>query len=238
MFCSNCGNKLPEGAKFCSVCGAKVPETAEQSLRTTAETGFGMPNVRTEVPDVSGAVKAEAPAAPAREKMSFDWSDFVDEPHKKEIKEIRSPWEATGSIDEKELYAEMTPSTDRSRTMSFIDVLKAEKEEKEKTAADKAVEYTEVLHVDPDLSAFEEPPTLHYAPLYEDVDEPVRTPFDRPDKEVRPAYEDEPRFETSRDTIADFDKAVKGFERGAGISEEPVFETPKSSAGAGACLPS
>lgn len=28
MFCSNCGNKLPEGAAFCSGCGAKLQQTA------------------------------------------------------------------------------------------------------------------------------------------------------------------------------------------------------------------
>ncbi|MDO5442552.1 MAG: zinc ribbon domain-containing protein [Bacteroidia bacterium] len=29
MFCSNCGNKLPDGAKFCDACGAAVEASAE-----------------------------------------------------------------------------------------------------------------------------------------------------------------------------------------------------------------
>jgi hypothetical protein len=70
----------------------------------------------------------EIPERPVREKVSFDWSNVVDEPHKRNVKEIKSPWATTGNIDEKELYAEMTPSSDKSRTMSFIDILKAEKE--------------------------------------------------------------------------------------------------------------
>ncbi len=47
-------------------------------------------------------------------------------PRKRDIPDVKSPWATTGGINEKELYAEMTPKTDRSRTMSFIDVLKAE----------------------------------------------------------------------------------------------------------------
>jgi hypothetical protein len=130
-------------------------------------------------------------------------------------------------------------------------VLKAEKEEKERAAADKAIEYTEVLHFDPDLTAFDEPPQLHMAPLYDDVDAPVTTPFDGPEyKRPEPVFEEEPRFEeppkaeapaaeepaepsveVSRDTIAQFDEYVKSFEREAGISSEPeaaepVFEEP------------
>ena len=31
MFCSKCGNTLPENAKFCDKCGTPVPNTAEQS---------------------------------------------------------------------------------------------------------------------------------------------------------------------------------------------------------------
>ena len=113
----------------------------------------------------------------------------------------------------------MTPSTEKSRTMSFIDVLKAEKEEKEKAAADKAIEYTEVLQFDPDLTAFDEAPKLHIPPLYEDVDEHVTTPFDLPEDEKKdePAFEDEPRFEVEEPKLDFAEPAV----------EEPVFEEPK-----------
>ena len=131
--------------------------------------------------------------------------------------------------------------------MSFIDVLKAEKEERERAAADKAIEYTEVLHFDQDLGPFEEIQGVKLAPLYDDVDEPIKSPFDAPEfKEPEPAAEDEPRFEEgpaplesndlgepdeselklSRETIAQFDEFVKSFEKEAGIAEEPVFEEP------------
>ena len=69
--------------------------------------------------------------APLKKRATFDWSNVIDEPKKKTIPDIKSPWATTGGIDEKELYAEMGTATERSRTMSFIDVLKAEKEQQE-----------------------------------------------------------------------------------------------------------
>ena len=243
VFCSNCGNKLADGAKFCSECGARVATADEQSFRTIADIDFEEPKVSPEV--------EEPREEPKREHISFDWSNVVDEPHRKEVVEIKSPWEDTGEIDEKELFAEMTQSTDKSRTMSFIDVLRAEKEEKERAAADKAIEYTEVLEIGQDLSAFDDAaPKLHYAPLYEDVNEPVKTPFDEPEAEKQePVFEEEPKYEepakeeepaaspepepekpkveVSRETIAQFDEYVKSFEKEAGIREdEPRFEKP------------
>ena len=190
MFCTNCGSKLVDGAKFCSECGARVVRPEEPVFRTNPDIQFEEPQVET--PAVEAPVYDETPERPVREKVSFDWSNVVDEPQKRDLSDIKSPWGTTSGIDEKAIYAEMTPSTEKSRTMSFIDILKAEKEEKEKAAADKAIEYTEVLHIDPDLTAFDEPPQLHYAPLYEDVDEPVKTPFDLPDEEeAEPDFEDE-----------------------------------------------
>ena len=219
MFCSNCGSRLADGAKFCSECGARVSRPEEPAVTPFDDIEFEEPVLAAEPPKAEVPAADEAPAKPAREKVTFDWSNVVDEPHRKEIGEIKSPWGTTGSIDEKELYAEMTPSTDKSRTMSFIDVLKAEKEERERAAADKAIEYTEVLHFDPDLTAFDEPPKfdeapqLHMAPLYEDVDAPVKTPFDEPDFEKpEPVFEDEPRFEEPKFEEPKF--------------EEPVFEEP------------
>ena len=164
MFCTNCGSKLVDGAKFCSECGARVVRPEEPVFRTNPDIQFEEPKVAE--PVVEAPVYDETPERPVREKVSFDWSNVVDEPHRKDVSDIKSPWATTGGIDEKEIYAEMTPPTGRSRTMSFIDVLKAEKEEREKAAADKAIEYTEVLNFYPDLTAFEEPPQLHYAPIY------------------------------------------------------------------------
>ena len=241
MFCSNCGSKLADGAKFCSECGTRVSRP-EPEFRTFADLDF------TEPEDAKKTVEAPETERPVREKVSFDWSNVVDEPHKKEIPDIKSPWGTTGSIDEKELFAEMSNPGGKSRTMSFIDVLKAEKEERERAAADKAIEYTEVLHFDQDFGPFDELQGVKFAPLYDDVDEPVKTPFDDPDfNRPEPVVEDEPRYEEapapieyngleepeeselelSRETIAQFDEFVKSFEKEAGIAEdEPVFEEP------------
>ena len=197
MFCTNCGSPLVDGAKFCSECGARVARP-EPEFRTFADI---------EIPEPEEAKKtvetAPADEKPVREKVSFDWSNVVDEPRRKDIQDIKSPWGTTGNIDEKELFAEMSNPGGKSRTMSFIDVLKAEKEEREKAAADKAIEYTEVLHFDNDLAAFDEMSGVHLAPLYDDVDEPVKTPFDIPDFDIpeEPVVEDEPRFEEQPETL-------------------------------------
>lgn len=250
MFCSNCGSQLADGAKFCSECGAKVSRP-EPEFRTFPDVDFSEPEA------TKTFEKAPEPEEkPVREKVSFDWSNVVDEPHKREIPDIKSPWGTTGSIDEKELFSEMSNPGGKSRTMSFIDVLKAEKEEREKAAADRAIEYTEVLHFDQDLGPFNEVAGIKFAPLYDDVDEPVKTPFDAPEfKEPEPIIEEEPKFdeepapmeangltetdeeelELSRETIAQFDEFVKSFEREVGIAEEtepeaPVYEEPPVSA--------
>ena len=222
MFCTNCGSKLVDGAKFCSECGARVVRPEEPVFRTNPDIQFEEPKV--EAPTIESPVYDETPERPVREKVSFDWSNVVDEPQKRDVSDIKSPWATTGGIDEKAIYAEMTPSTEKSRTMSFIDILKAEKEEKEKAAADKAIEYTEVLHIDPDLTAFDEAPQLHFAPLYEDVDEPVVIPFDAPEEDkAEPVFEDEPQYEESPFDEPKFDEAQ--FEEPA--VEEPAVEEPQ-----------
>ena len=217
MFCTNCGSKLVDGAKFCSECGARVVRPEEPVFRTNPDIQFEEPMVAN--PAFEAPVYDETPEKPVREKVSFDWSNVVDEPHRRDVSDIKSPWATTGGIDEKALYAEMTPPTGRSRTMSFIDILKAEKEEKEKAAADRAIEYTEVLHLDPDLTAFEEAPQLHYAPLYEDVDEPVKTPFDIPEEEkAEPVFEEEAEFDEPLFEEPKFDELEL---------DEPEFEEPQ-----------
>ena len=213
MFCSNCGSKLPEGAKFCSVCGAKVLEAVRvDQAKEPAGISFA---------DLPGADAENKPAeAPLKTRVTFDWSNVIDEPQKKVVTNLKSPWATTGSIEEREVYAEMSPSTERSRTMSFIDVLKAEKEQQTQAegvktpeiesieatvAADSAsdeprpIEYTEIL--DPSFlnevgvdKEVQKAPALHIAPLYDDFDEPVVTPFDAPEEEEEIPYE-EPRFE-------------------------------------------
>ena len=254
MFCSNCGSMLVDGAKFCSECGARVSRP-EPEVRTFADIDFSEPETAKKAVEAAPATE-ETFEKPVREKVSFDWSNVVDEPHKKEVLDIKSPWGTTGGIDEKELSSEMSNPGGKSRTMSFIDVLKAEKEEREKAAADKAIEYTEVLRFDHELDDFNEIQGVRLAPLYDDVDVHVTTPFDEPEFEKPdPAVKDEPRFEEpaapieynglekpeeselelSRETIAQFDEFVKSFEREAGITaepkiEEPVYEEPPVSA--------
>ena len=154
MFCSNCGSKLPEGARFCSTCGARVAAVVEVPEVEEKPAAFGFT-----APDPETVKPVEAPL---KKRATFDWSNVIDEPKKKTIPDIKSPWATTGGIDENELYAEMGTSTERSRTMSFIDVLKAEKEQQEAAKAEtpaaeapapaaapaeekKPFEYTEIL---------------------------------------------------------------------------------------------
>ena len=222
MFCTNCGSKLVDGAKFCSECGARVVRPEEPVFRTNPDIQFEEPKVETKT--IKAPVYDDTPERPVKETVSFDWSNVIEEPRRKDVSDIKSPWGTTGGIDEKAIYAEMTPPTEKSRTMSFIDVLKAEKEEKEKEAAEKAIEYTQVLHVDADLTAFDEAPKLHYAPLYEDVDEPVKTPFDIPEEEQ---YEPELTEEPEAEEPEFEDELFKEPEFEEPEAEEPQFEEPQ-----------
>ena len=233
VFCTNCGSKLPEGARFCSTCGARVAEVFEVPEVEKKPAAFGFNET---APDPETVKPVEAPL---KKRATFDWSNVIDEPKKKTIPDIKSPWEATGSVDESELYSEMGTSTERSRTMSFIDVLKAEKEQQdamkeeasapaEPAPAAPAVEekrpfvYTEVL--DPDYlepvapaaeEKEEEAPQLHFAPLYEDVDAPVVTPFDIPEEEDEAVPADEVQIE---ETV----------QAEAPAEEAPVEEVPEA----------
>ena len=233
MFCSNCGSELAPGAKFCSECGTKVETVAATEAI------------------VEEPLKAESAFA---DRVSFDWSNVIDEPQKKEVPQgIKSQWAATtGSISERELYSEMTQSDDKNRTMDFIDILKADKEERERAALDKSIEYTEVLELDPELTGGTKPPKLHYAPLYDDVDAPVKTPFDEVSEPAKQQVETEElkstasfeasapevqevRKEASKFEIPDFLKKAVGFGVPKeeepevipkAVVEEPVFDTP------------
>lgn len=57
MFCENCGNQLPDGAKFCVNCGAKIEaaETTDAAIEESA--------VAADVAEVEAADAAEAGAA-------------------------------------------------------------------------------------------------------------------------------------------------------------------------------
>ena len=182
MFCSNCGNKLPDGARFCSFCGVRVAEEVEKPFK------IELPEF--DYSDDPATKSARQPAeTPLKTRVTFDWSNVIDEPQRKTVQDIKSPWSTTGSIDEKELYAEMTPSTDRSRTMSFIDVLRAEKEQAE--AEKKAGADMTPGSLETEEKAADAAPELHIAPLY-DLDQPVVTPFDLPEEEEEAKPEEEP----------------------------------------------
>ena len=212
MFCSNCGNKLVDGAKFCSFCGNRVADAEPRDVRTISGIEFEEPKVETEpFRFPADRIIDEAPEKPKRERMSFDWSNVVEEPRRRETPEIRSPWDTSEKTAEEKPLLKPESRDDQSRTMSFIDVLKAEKLEKEKAAADKAIEYTQVLEIGPELEAFDEPPRLHFAPLYEDVDEHVVSPFD----DLKPAQPEERIPET---------KIEAETERAASAIEEPAVE--------------
>lgn len=201
MFCSNCGTKLPEGANFCSACGAKVivADPGKQDIKpVTDNTLTGIPQREADKKSIS---------TPKKSKVTFDWSNVIDEPQKKEIPEIKSPWVQTGGIDEKELYAEMTPSTDRSRTMSFIDILRMEKEAGEAEEASfkkpvetpvEAVKKVEEKHIEE--PAKEEKTYSFYVPELYDEDEEVKTPFETIPSE-EPVYEDYKTEEIETDDI-------------------------------------
>ena len=144
MFCSNCGSKLQDGAKFCSECGTKVVSVSNAQVDDVVEIQ--------QTDKVESNVFEKRVEMPRRTKIAFDWSNVVDEPHKKEVANIKSPWDMqetvikneskenkksfeddkevkdSGGADEKAIFDEMKPSHDMSRTMSFIDILKKEKE--------------------------------------------------------------------------------------------------------------
>ena len=162
MFCNQCGNKVPEGSRFCSVCGTKL--TAE--IETPA------------------AKPVERPAV-QKTSMTFDWSSVKDEPHKKYARDIVSPWTSTGMDEEtshNETAAEPQP---RTRTMSFIDILKKEREAKA-AAEEVAAEEEKARNV------ADSTPSVYMPPVYDDVSSPVITPFDTPER-----HTDEVRFQSA-----------------------------------------
>ena len=164
MFCRNCGSKLPDDAKFCVSCGAKVESTSATNRTTNYVENMSF----------AGRPEPQRKAQPEK-KVSFDWSEVVEESHKRKIPNVQSPWGSTGLDEESAMKTQKVvterphvrysdddlmenlnqPSTDPSRTMSFIDILKAEREEKERNSARMAQEHTEKQYATPDYSAFD-----------------------------------------------------------------------------------
>lgn len=208
MFCSNCGNRVPDGSNFCSACGARIA-------------------VAVEAPAVE---PVEMPLMQERSRdFSFDWSGVKDEPHKKEVREVASPWGATGMNTETVAEEEQ-----RSRTMSFIDILKKEREEKARAAAvEPSVDVEE--YSTPKHASHDEMPSFYVPPMYEDLDSHTVTPFDSMENEEpayeEPAYEEpvyeaptyeEPQYEAPQfETVDAFDPAMEELN----ISVEPEEPT-------------
>lgn len=160
MYCANCGKELLDSAKFCSACGARVEADVVDTTRSYVDkTSF----------------EEDAPVKrPVTNKVVFDWSNVIDEPLKKEIPEVESPWATDAPVakqpasglgtpehvadtsmkpavaaaaehkairfsDGDNLLEELNkPSTDPGRTMSFIDILKQEREERDVVEANPA----------------------------------------------------------------------------------------------------
>ena len=175
MFCANCGSKLPDGSNFCSVCGAKI-----QGL--DAPEPFN--NKRLE----NDPAKTQA--------VSFDWSNVKDEPHKKSSPKVHSPW-GTTELSNRDFFdsEDYAPNEEYSRTMSFIDLLKKERDERAQAAAEEARQYTDKEETPYDYSAFEEAPSYYVPPLYEvEDDEDLiqdRTPRYGKHSKIEDDYEDD-----------------------------------------------
>ncbi len=207
MFCTNCGSKLPDGAKFCNECGMRVAGTTEVEKKIIAPSEPNYSEIKPEIKPV------EAPTKPS---MVFDWSNVIEEPHKKVVNEVRSPWSSPDRFEEKEILSEMKPSTNRARTMNFIELIMAEKEAKqpEEPVPTKAPAY---------VAREEEPqaPSIRRAPLYEDIDQPYRSPFDTPSP--APVYEPVQPIQERGPVAPVYEPPVKpAYEPTAPVYEQPV----------------
>lgn len=151
MFCRNCGNKLSEGDRFCPACGKPIdvrkvvtkPQTIEESASDNSNNDVN-PAGRSESAGkfdfVTDWREEEAPRHTNIKPMAFDWSSVTEESHKKDVSDIKSPWDGGDDTDggedgmkpELDLESDMsTYSDNRNRTMTFIDIIKQERAEKE-----------------------------------------------------------------------------------------------------------
>lgn len=160
MFCSNCGKKLSEGDKFCAECGTPVNASNIQTETEVAQklnTGdIASDNKANEIQSDKHVKMEDIPNVWAEEDsvrqeektkpLSLDWSSVIDEPRKKKAPVVGSPW---GEDVEDEYVAPESPempeldidfgdaSKDQSRTLTFIDILKQEKEERRRNESSK-----------------------------------------------------------------------------------------------------
>lgn len=158
MFCSNCGKELSEKDKFCAECGtpvAPINKEANEEVAQKHNTGDiasdykvnDLPEQKVQEKEQKEdfhSVWDEEDSFKQEDKpksLSFDWSSVIDEPRKKKAPEIKSPWneplEDEYAPPEAPKIPELNvdfgdPSNDRGRTLTFIDILKQEKEERKR----------------------------------------------------------------------------------------------------------
>lgn len=158
MFCSNCGKELSEKDKFCAECGtpvAPINKEANEEVAQKHNTGDiasdykvnDLPEQKVQEKEQKEdfhSVWDEEDSFKQEDKpksLSFDWSSVIDEPRKKKAPEIKSPWneplEDEYAPPEAPKIPELNvdfgdPSKDRGRTLTFIDILKQEKEERKR----------------------------------------------------------------------------------------------------------
>ena len=175
VFCSNCGSKLPDGSNFCSVCGARI-------AGLEAPKPFNNDNEKSDE-DVKKTTS-----------VSFDWSNVKDEPHRKAVSRVHSPW-GTTELSNKDFFdsEDYAPNEEYSRTMSFIDLLKKERDERAQAAAEEARQFTEKEETPYDYSAFEDAPSYYVPPLYdvEDDADLIQDNTPRYGKHSKPEPEDD-----------------------------------------------
>lgn len=251
MFCSNCGSKLVEGAKFCSNCGAPVAAAEETAFAPEEPvTEAADQEIREESYDIDiqwESSDTEAPDKAAFDKrVSFDWTSVIDESHKKPVKDLRSPWDPEpvneintfneeSAVDNIAVDADLmkefdgidvTPTTEKGRTLTFIEILKKEREEKERAsreAAEKLVEKEPSDEGDSfeDFTAVQEEKFEFSEPVIEPFKtvEPVVT--EGPDFSEEPAHEPMSFVKAAEDEMTDLKDAYDDAK-----AEVPSFELP------------
>ncbi|MBQ0018066.1 MAG: hypothetical protein KBS63_02470 [Clostridiales bacterium] len=226
MFCRKCGSMIPDDSAFCNVCGFKQVMAEQVQMPKETETFSKTYGLEPTVPEV---VKPEPVGKkPSTEKVSFDWSNVKDEPRKKVIEDIASPWDVEEPAYEEPVIDE-APSQEPSRTLSFIEILKQEKADKLKAAEADAYDLTAKEETFADYTPFEEAPSFYVPPLYNDITRASEAPLEEPAFE-EPKYE-APVFETPKYEASLFEELVYGaHEQEEPASEEPVFEEPKQEA--------
>lgn len=253
MFCSNCGSKLVEGAKFCSNCGAPVVAVENVAVKPEEPVNKAADKVVKDSPldfEIKWeTVDDEAPDKAAFDKrVSFDWTSVIDESHKKEVKDIRSPWDPEPvkaensfeqapkkekSVEDKDLMKEfegidVTPTTEKGRTLTFIEILKKEREEKEKAANEAAAKLFEKEPTD-EGDSFEDLSSMPETKF--EIKEPVIEPFKTVEpvatggvdfaENMEPAHEPMSFVQSAEEEMTDLKEAYDDAK-----SEVPAFELP------------